>query len=266
MAFSTAEAEARKPLLKVVRDNYGEIADDAPVQQLARMARAFARGDPLIERQIRRLEDAAQNARAAPTSDDMAVRKDEFVDDFAACVSTAMDGEDIIGGVVAQLVAEVHNEVCDASQAKVDNLTARIAELEQTANLAARFNDLERALDLRQQARAAVKKGERGDRGPRGETGAQGRPGKDGRDGVSVTNNPAMGNSAGGLFRASRYERRLKIAEARPAAFVHAISQRNFRALTKGGDRNLCVRRASPPRSATSPDACAVASRCAGRR
>jgi hypothetical protein len=96
--------------------------------------------------------------REDPAGAAEAVRKDEFVDYFAACVSTAMDGEGVIGGVVAQLVAEVHNEVCDEWRAKVEKLTARIAELEQTANLAARFNDLERALDLRRQARAAVKR------------------------------------------------------------------------------------------------------------
>ena len=58
--FSTAEIAARQPLLKVVRDNHGVTDDNEPRHQLARKARAFSHNDPLIERQIRRCEEAAQ--------------------------------------------------------------------------------------------------------------------------------------------------------------------------------------------------------------
>jgi hypothetical protein len=75
----------------------------------------------------------------------------------------------------------------DEWQEKVDQLNKRIAELEHVASLHARFADLERNLDLRQQMRDQMKRGERGERGPRGETGAQGHPGRDGANGLVKT-------------------------------------------------------------------------------
>jgi hypothetical protein len=134
-----------------------------------------------------RCEAAAETAQVEPPTNDVAVRKDEFVEYSVACVDAAMSANGPISAPLIEAIGQRLAEINDEWQQKIEKLKTRVAELEQIASLHARFSDLERNLDMRQQARDAIKKAERGERGPRGETGQQGRPGRDGKDAVAVT-------------------------------------------------------------------------------
>jgi hypothetical protein len=140
--FSTAETEARRPLLKAVRQ-YANVRDDEPTRELIRKATGFFGRDVLVEHMIRKLEQAAENAHMEPQPP----TDDERNAWLAGHLIAEMNGDEgVIGSVMAQFVAEVRNEMRDEFEAKfaeqqnkIDQQQDRIATLEQQQSFEAKF-------------------------------------------------------------------------------------------------------------------------------
>src|SRR6478672_6630662 len=61
--FSTAEVEARAPLINHLKDYFPGIDGNTPTRELIHKARLTGASDPLLARAIRRCEDVEQNSR-----------------------------------------------------------------------------------------------------------------------------------------------------------------------------------------------------------
>jgi hypothetical protein len=126
----------------------------------------------LLARAIRRCEAAAETAQVEPPTNDVAVRKDEFVEYFVACVDAAMSTNGRISAPLIEAIGQRLAEINDEWQQKIEKLKTRVAPWSRRQ-----------------------------------------RPGR--RD--ETDRRQTLEDFAGGLFRAGRCERRLTVAEARPA-------------------------------------------------
>lgn len=181
--FSAAEAEARQPLITHLKDYFPGIDESTPTRDLIKNTRLIGGSDPLLARAIRRLEDAAEAARIAPPPVvDTGSRNDAWL---AGHLIAEMNGDGgLIGGVMAQFVAEYGNELRDEFETKIKQQQDRIATLEEKLSFEARFREMEMRNIEREERRNEAKRGpvgKQGQRGARGERGERGARGPNGR-------------------------------------------------------------------------------------
>jgi hypothetical protein len=190
--FSTAEVEARAPLINHLKDYFPGIDENTPTRELIHKTQLIGSGsDPLLARAIRRCEDVEQNARMAPPTDDTASRNDAC---FAGHLIAEMNGDrGLIGSVMAQFVAEFGNELRDEFETKIKQQQDRIATLEEKLSFEARFREMEMRNIERGERRNEAKRGPTGRQGERGARGERGPAGARGPAGRPATEKPIIG-------------------------------------------------------------------------
>ena len=91
--FSTAEVEARAPLINHLKDYFPGIDENTPTRELIHKARLTGASDPWLARAIRRCEDVEQNSRTEQSALNNERNEAWFIQHFNAHLVAHMDGD-----------------------------------------------------------------------------------------------------------------------------------------------------------------------------
>ena len=167
--LSNVEAEAREPLLKFLRQHYANVPVDARASELKKLAMPFGRGDPIIERHIRRCEDEEQRAREtrtqrAPTlpRDGNLVTHEQLRTAIAGLRQLALGQDKMRQRALLDAIIQAHVEPTGKRFLRLEH---EVIALKQRLALDAQFRDLEERLTEKAERWDAAKRRPAGPKG-----------------------------------------------------------------------------------------------------